>query len=121
MFIRHRCALILVLSSIVTFFVAGSLAAAQSQRPALTMEWIFSDQASKLAAVPDFRWLADNTAILCDARQPEAQRTFEKFDPSSRQRHPALDMSLTTKTVGLAPEPIDTMLANLLADVSMQR
>ena len=92
MFIRHRCALILVLSSIVTFFVAGSLAAVQSQRPALTMEWIFSEQAAKLAAVPDFRWLADNTAILCDARQPEAQRTFEKFDPSSRQRHPALDM-----------------------------
>jgi len=90
---RDRRALVLVFSSIVTFLFAGSLLSAQSQRPALTMEWIFGEQASSLADVPDYRWLADNTAILYDTRQPEAQRTFERFDPASRERHPALDMA----------------------------
>lgn len=32
-----------------------------------------------------------------------------------RPRHPALGMTLTSRTIGLHPEPIDTMLANLLA------
>ena len=33
-----------------------------------------------------------------------------------RPRHPALGMRLTAKTLALNPEPIDTMLDNLLAD-----
>jgi dTDP-4-dehydrorhamnose reductase len=37
-----------------------------------------------------------------------------------RPRHPALGMSLTTKTLGLNPEPIDAMLDNLLADASSE-
>jgi dTDP-4-dehydrorhamnose reductase len=35
-----------------------------------------------------------------------------------RPLHPALDMSLTKQTLGLTPEPIDAMLANLLGDAS---
>jgi dipeptidyl-peptidase-4 len=90
---RYCRALVLVLFLVVTFLFAGSLLRAQLQRPALTMDWIFGEQASNLADVPDYHWLADNTAILYDTRQPEAQRTFEKFDPVSRERHPALDMA----------------------------
>lgn len=37
-----------------------------------------------------------------------------------RPRHPALGMSLTTKTLGLNPELIDAMLDNLLADASSE-
>jgi len=35
-----------------------------------------------------------------------------------RPRHPALGMPVTTKTLGLRPEPLNVMLANLLADAS---
>jgi hypothetical protein len=35
-------------------------------------------------------------------------------------RHPALDMSLTGKAIGLTPEPIDSMLASLLAGVAIK-
>jgi dTDP-4-dehydrorhamnose reductase len=38
--------------------------------------------------------------------------------PLYRPRHPALGMSVTAKTLGLKPEPLDAMLANLLADDS---
>jgi len=37
-----------------------------------------------------------------------------------RPRHPALGMAQTEKKVGLAPEPIDATLANLLADVAIR-
>jgi dTDP-4-dehydrorhamnose reductase len=37
-----------------------------------------------------------------------------------RPRHPALGMPLTAKTLGLNPEPIDAMLANLLANDSAE-
>jgi dipeptidyl-peptidase 4 len=93
MSVRHSRALVLVLFSVVASFVTGSLLCAQTQRPVLTMEWIFGEQASSLAEVPEYHWLADNTAILYDTRQPEAQRTFEKVDPAARERHPALDMA----------------------------
>ena len=83
MALRHRRSLVLVLLSIFAFLFTGSHSAAQAQRPALTMEWIFGEQASSLAEVPDFHWLADNTAILYDTRQPEAQRTLERLDPAS--------------------------------------
>ena len=67
-------------------------ASAQQQKPSLTFEWIFGLEGSAVAELPEFQWLADNSAILYDTRQPEAQRTFERFDPATRERHRALDM-----------------------------
>ncbi len=37
-----------------------------------------------------------------------------------RPRHPALGMTLTSRTIGLKPEPIDTMLDNLLAHANSE-
>lgn len=37
-----------------------------------------------------------------------------------RPRHPALGMTLTSRTIGLHPEPIDSMLANLLAHATAE-
>lgn len=37
-----------------------------------------------------------------------------------RPRHPALGMTLTSRTIGLNPEPIDTMLDNLLAHATAE-
>jgi dipeptidyl-peptidase-4 len=88
---RLRAVTLFLTSLVVVFFVAFS-AVAQVQRPPLTEEWIFGKEGSSVAEVPDFRWLADNSAILYDIRQPEAQRTLERLDPLTRERHPALDM-----------------------------
>jgi dTDP-4-dehydrorhamnose reductase len=37
-----------------------------------------------------------------------------------RPRHPALGMKLTSRTIGLHPEPVDSMLANLLAHATSE-
>ena len=70
-----------------------SLKTSAQSPPALTAEWIFSEQGHAVAAVPQFQWLADNTAILYDTRQTEAQRTFEKYDPVTQKRQPMVEMS----------------------------
>jgi dipeptidyl-peptidase-4 len=90
---KHLRALALVIASIIVFLSTSSISPAQTQRPVLSVEWLFGEQGARLAELPDFQWLADNTAILYDVRQPEAQRTFEKFDPATRVRRPAVDMS----------------------------
>ena len=78
----------------VPFLVLASLVPARAQTaPArLTSEWIFSDEAERLAEVPQFTWLADSSAILYDIRQPETQRTYERLDPATRERRPVIDM-----------------------------
>jgi dipeptidyl-peptidase-4 len=64
-----------------------------AQRGSLTAEWIYGEEGSHIAAVPLHLWLDDGTAILYDTRLPKAQRTLEKFDPLTGQRHPALDVA----------------------------
>lgn len=89
---KHFRAATLFLASLLVFFFAAFSARAQMQRPSLTVEWIFGKEGSSVAEVPEFKWLADNSAIFYDSRRPEAQRTFERLDPITRERHPALDM-----------------------------
>jgi len=89
---KHFRAATLVLAPLLVLFFAAFSATAQVQRPPLTAEWIFGKDGPSVAEVPDFKWLADNSSILYDTRQPEAQRTFERLDPLTRERHPALDM-----------------------------
>ncbi len=89
---KHFRAATLFLASLFVFFFAAFSARAQVQRPPLTAEWIFGKEGSSVAEVPEFKWLADNSAIFYDSRRPEAQRTFERLDPITRERHPALDM-----------------------------
>ena len=49
----------------------------------LTIEWIHSEEAQSIAAVPRYQWLVNNTAILYDVRQPKKERTFLRFDPEN--------------------------------------
>ena len=49
----------------------------------LTIEWIHSDEAQSIAAVPRYQWLDNNTAIFYDVRQPKKERTFLRFDPEN--------------------------------------
>ncbi|HKC63267.1 MAG TPA: DPP IV N-terminal domain-containing protein, partial [Pyrinomonadaceae bacterium] len=63
-----------------------------SQQKAISVDWIYSRDASESSALPSYLWLKDGTAILYDVRQPAAKRTFERFDPQTGQRKPLLDM-----------------------------
>jgi dipeptidyl-peptidase-4 len=56
-----------------------------------SMEWINSPEATHIAEVSKYTWLHDGTAILYDQRKPEAERTFERFDPATGSRRPMLD------------------------------
>jgi dipeptidyl-peptidase 4 len=82
--------LFLVLIFLVPVTLSPTLA--QTAPPSLTTEWIFSEAGERLAEVPQFTWLADNSAILYDVRQPETQRTYERLDPATGERRPILDM-----------------------------
>ena len=64
-----------------------------AQAPPLTIDWIYSEAGKNVSKVPEAVWLDDNTAILYDERTPEAQRTFERFDPASGKRTPMVDMA----------------------------
>jgi dTDP-4-dehydrorhamnose reductase len=61
------------------------------------------------------RRLAEKLGVSADlVRETTVERSRKPL--LYRPRHPALGMSLTAKILGLNPEPIDAMLANLLAD-----
>ena len=60
----------------------------------LTIEWIHSEEAQSIAAVPRYQWLENNTAILYDVRQPKKERTFLRFDPENpRELKPMVNLS----------------------------
>ena len=60
----------------------------------LTIEWIHSEEAQSIAAVPRYQWLKNNTAILYDVRQPKKERTFLRFDPENpRELKPMVNLS----------------------------
>ena len=82
---------------LLTIVLGAASALAASPTEPLTVEWVYGEQGSHVADVPQYAWLNDGTAVLYDTRLPESQRTFEKLDPSTGQRHAVLDMS---KAVG---------------------
>jgi dipeptidyl-peptidase-4 len=82
---------------LLTIVLGAASALAASPTEPLTAEWVYGEQGSHVADVPQYAWLNDGTAVLYDTRLPESQRTFEKLDPSTGQRHAMLDMS---KAVG---------------------
>ena len=90
---KHFRAAALIVTFLIVLFMAAFSAMAQAQRPQLTAEWIFGKEGSSVAEVPEFKWLADNSAMIYDTRQAESQRTFERLDPVTRERHPVLDMA----------------------------
>ena len=78
---------------LLTIFVAVVSTASIAQKEPLTAEWVYGEQGSHVADVPQYAWLNDGTAILYDTRLPESHRTFEKLEPATRQRRAVLNMS----------------------------
>ncbi len=71
--------------------VCAQLAAAQSERRPLTLEWIFGPEARAVASVPTTVWLDDGSLVMLDTRRPPRERTFEKLNPASGQRISMVD------------------------------
>ncbi len=59
----------------------------------ITVEWIFSEECRNLDRLPNYFWTTEGWAILYDAKRPEAERKFEKFDPTNGRRETLFDMS----------------------------
>lgn len=59
--------------------------------PAITVEWIYSDEGRAVGSVPSFAWRADGQAVLWDDTRPERARTFERLDPATGARATLVD------------------------------
>ena len=60
-------------------------------KQSITVDWIYSDESAKLTALPRVFWLQDGDALIYDVRKPKEERTFERLNPETRTRQPALD------------------------------
>ncbi|HWR36556.1 MAG TPA: S9 family peptidase [Clostridia bacterium] len=77
-----------------------------AQSPQITIDQIHSDQVGNAARVPKVEWLPDNSALIYDGRTPEAQRTFERFDPATGTRRSILNMAQALASLRkLEPSP----------------
>ena len=56
-----------------------------------TVEWILSDEGDTATKMPRTKWTDGGELLLLDESWPEAQRTLERFVPSTGVRGPAVD------------------------------
>ena len=70
--------------------LAAAIAGAQ-QKTEITVDWVFSDEARALTALPRTAWTAGNEALLLDPRAPKGERTLERLDPRTGKRTAAVD------------------------------
>lgn len=68
--------------------------------PMITVDWLFSDEAEALLRPSEARWSADGSVLLLDGSAPEAARTFERIDPVSLSRQPAVDRAAAFASLG---------------------
>jgi len=78
-------ALILIVSSGLFAFASGGTAGKVS------IEAMFSPELQAALSTPDFLWLPDGNALLLDSRVEPPKRTFERLDPRTAKRTPAVD------------------------------
>lgn len=65
----------------------------------LTIEWIYSQERRQLEEVPNYFWMNDGQAIIYDQSVTGKNHTFERFDPSTLQRIPVINMSVALKSL----------------------
>ena len=70
--------------------LAAAIASAQDKTD-ITVEWVFSDAAGELTALPTTAWTAANEVLLLDPRVAKGERTLERLDPRTGKRSPAVD------------------------------
>jgi hypothetical protein len=82
--------LVLALAIACGVIVAGSAVGQENKN--ISPEWVYSEEAEDISAVPSFTWLDDGTLLLYDKRVDKTKRTFERFDPETGRREFILDM-----------------------------
>ena len=70
--------------------LAAAMAGAQ-EKTEITVDWVFSDEARALTALPATMWTSANEVLLLDPRVPKGERTLERLDPATGKRWPAVD------------------------------
>ena len=70
--------------------LAAAIAGAQ-EKTEITVDWVFSDEAQALTALPATMWTSANEVLLLDPRVPKGERTLERLDPATGKRWPAVD------------------------------
>jgi len=75
----------------VALCVVAAAAAFGQDPPALTVDWVFSDEAESVARVPRFAWTSGDQVLILDERRPKAERTLELVDPGTGKRRAAVD------------------------------
>ena len=68
-----------------------AVAAAQSERRPLTLEWIFGAEGRAVASVPTTAWLDDGNLVILDNRRLAREQTFERLNPATGRREPLVD------------------------------
>ena len=87
-------------TSLIFVFFSGIITGTFAQIPEkLTVEWIYSQGRKQLEKLPDFFWLEDGRAIIYDQSMTKKSHTYERFDPSTIQRIPILDMPAALKNL----------------------
>jgi dipeptidyl-peptidase-4 len=101
-----------LLSALCLALLAASAVLPQEKKE-ITVEWIYSKEAPKATVLPAYVWLRDGTALILDRRKPEPERTFERFNPQTGKREPALDMqkALQSLQTYLSKEEMPTVLS----------
>jgi dipeptidyl-peptidase-4 len=69
------------LGGLVLVLALGGLLPAQ-EKPAITVEWIFSDAGEEPTRLPPFAWTSGGEVLLLDTRKPKDARTFERVTPT---------------------------------------
>ncbi len=83
---RRAAAFLLGLTSLAG--PAGPLLA--QEKPAISVEWIFSDAGAEPTRLPAFAWTSDGDVLLLDTRKPKDARSFERVTLTG-SRKPAVD------------------------------
>ena len=99
--------LIFALIIFLTLIAAGSVRG--REKKVITPEWIFSDEADDITAVPAFKWLDNGKLLLYDKRIEKSRRTFELLDPRSGRRKSVLDMGQALVSIRSFLKDMDTL------------
>src|SRR5262245_9043724 len=62
-----------------------------TERKAMTVEWIFSDEGDAVAGVPAAFWTTKDDVLFFDSHRPKAERTIERFSAETSVGAAAVD------------------------------
>ena len=92
-------------SSHAAILLLAALPAAAQVPRALTVDWIYGDEATAAARLPKFAWTSGGELLLLDETAPPPARTIERVLPKSGKRTAAVDAPAALASLkALAPK-----------------